>query len=122
MQVLAVATNAMARIFDTFHDIENAFERNFYVAGDDEEEEEGDDDMTPNDALTAYLRWIIVALNSARWSPAEMIHGTGVWYQVREICKDLASRSSRFQRKAHAAKVYALLSSPVLLDAHLELT
>ena len=51
----------------------------------------------------------------------EMIHSGGIWGQVRSACNSLASRSSKFSKKAHAAKIYALLSSPVLLESHLQI-
>lgn len=108
VQVLAIAASAMQRIAAMCRSLD------FSIRVDEFQ-------MTPDEALTAFLRWILAALNSSRWGMVEMIHSGGIWGQVRSACNSLASRSSKFSKKAHAAKIYALLSSPVLLESHLQI-
>ena len=71
-------------------------------------------------ALCRLIRWIYAALNSYHWSADEVIHGNVDWLSVRDSVQQLSVAGSMFSKKMHAAKIYALLRSVVLLESHLE--
>ena len=70
-------------------------------------------------ALCRLLRWIYAALNSNHWTADDVIIGNSSWTSVRESVQRLSIAGSIFSRKIHAAKIYALLRSSVLLESHL---
>jgi hypothetical protein len=72
-------------------------------------------------ALCRMLRWIYAALNSNHWSADDVIHGNATWKSIRNSVQALSMSGSLFTRKTHAAKIYALLRSTVLLESHLSL-
>ena len=74
-----------------------------------------------DDAMCRMLRWIYAALNSNHWSADDIIHGNVAWTSVRDSVQMLSKQGSSFSRKMHAAKIYALLRSVVLLESHLRI-
>ena len=70
-------------------------------------------------ALSRILRWIYAAINSNHWRALEIVQGVDAWRAIRDAVQRMSSKNSKFSRKIHAAKVFALLRSLVLLEAHL---
>ena len=70
-------------------------------------------------ALSRVLRWVYAAINSNHWCALDIVQGIGEWHSVRNAVQRLSSKTSEFSRKVHAAKIFALLRSVMLLDAHL---
>jgi hypothetical protein len=71
-------------------------------------------------ALCRLIRWIYAAMHSNHWTASEIIHGNADWSSVCHSVQQLSVSGSTFSRKMHAAKIYALLRSAVLLESHLE--
>ena len=70
--------------------------------------------------LCRLIRWIYAAMNSNHWTADEIIHGNVDWSSICVSVQQLSVAGSFFTRKTHAAKIYALLRSVVLLESHLE--
>ena len=60
-------------------------------------------------------------MHSNHWTASEIIHGNADWSSVCHSVQQLSVSGSTFSRKMHAAKIYALLRSAVLLESHLDL-
>ena len=78
-------------------------------------------DPTVDLALSRILRWVYAAINSNHWFALDIVQGVDEWHQVCNAVQRLSANTSEFSRKIHAAKIYALLRSVILLDAHLKI-
>jgi hypothetical protein len=76
-------------------------------------------DATIDLAFCRILRWVYAAINSNHWCALDIVQGVGEWHTVRDAMRRLSANTSEFSRKIHAAKIYALLRSVMLLEAHL---
>ena len=70
-------------------------------------------------AFCRILRWVYAAINSNHWCALDIVQGVSEWHTVRDAMRRLSANTSEFSRKIHAAKIYALLRSVMLLEAHL---